>query len=545
VNIYFLTLNIFVMRKITSLFFMILCLCFFAGTANAQTVADWSEGGIWYKVIGADRVAVCQNPAGQDYAGTITVPAVVIHESVTYNVTAVGNRAFAYSGDAESTVEYVLLPPTIVSFGSCAFQFCKNLKSIVIPDLTVALWDNDFDGIDDDEGATFMGCLDLADVTIGAGITNMAAPNGLFNLNDGSWSFPNLKKVTCRATTPPAVDLNSFAGDVSKAVLLVPAESIDAYITDYWWNFATAEQHEGSYGAGIYAIGTPLPPLSFAATMAGLLTWTGEAPAYNLIISSTELDEAALAAYPVTDMLRVLDTEYEAVFDAIENEINYAYLRSDYGEGSTSTWVSTSFFYYIGDYCEYTVSGEDIYYTVDPEDEFEEPQPWGWDVPVYLEFWQAGILVATVDGNAAFEGTTVSLMTGIPATLEWKAGGQYEDPCSLTITNAAGDIVLFRDDLIDTEPAGLGTIEVNCSVGIDTPATNNASVTPTLSTGFVIVNAETGSVVKVLDVTGRLLKQAIITGANQKVDLNYVSGTYLIVVENGQSRFVQKVILKR
>ncbi|MDR0700107.1 MAG: leucine-rich repeat domain-containing protein [Tannerella sp.] len=528
------------MKKIISLIFTVLCLCLLVGSAKAQTAADWSEDGIWYKVIGDSKVAVCRNPDGQDYTGTVTIPATVTHESVTYTVTAIGNRAFAYEGDAE-TVEHVNLPGTIVSFGSCAFQFCSGLKSIVIPNSTVALWDNDFDGTDDDEGATFMGCTGLEEVTIGSGITNMAAPNGLFN-PVGS----KLRKIICYATTPPAVDWATFLGDVSNVALMVPAESINDYLIDYWWNFASAEQNEGSHGVGIYPIGTCLPPRNLNATMDGIVTWTGDASAYNLIVSRTELDNAALDAY--SDLIRVTDTEYDLsrALEA-ENVPYYVYLQGECGSESKSTWTSTSFYYYSGDLCNYTVSGASLYYLSDPDDNYTEPYKWGYSVPVTLEFWQAGALMATVDGDAAFEGTTVSLIPGITATLEWKGTGTYGDVCDLLIKNEKGETVLSRDNLMDNEPETL-TITVNCGDDDDANETldiNNVSVTPTLSDGFVIVKAEAGSIVKVMDLAGRLLKQGTITRSTQEVELNYTNGIYLIIVENGNSRFVQKVILKR
>jgi hypothetical protein len=525
------------MKRIISLVFTVLCLCLLAGTAKSQTVADWSEGGIWYKVIPTttDKVAVCQNPAGQDYTGTVTVPSTVTHEGMTYTVTAVGNRAFAYADDvdAASTVEYVNLPSTIVSFGGCAFQWCRGLKSIVIPNLVVALWDDDFDGVDDGEGGVFMGCTGLEEITIGSGITNMAAPNGLFN--------PvglNLKKVTCYATTPPAINDDTFLGGNEEGVpLLVPAESIEAYYTDFWWNFA-----------GPYAIGTCLPPSNLDAGMDGFLTWSGDAGAYNLIISQTELDEAALAAYPAGNMIRVIDTEYDAVFDATSGVTNYAYLQSDCGDGYTSAWASASFFYHAGSFCEYTVQGASLYYLVDPDDGYDAPYVWGYDGLTALEFWQAGMLIATVDGLDAIEGATVRLMSGIPATLEWKGNGEWGDQCTLVLT-AGGKTIIDTDELFDNVPKTWElTIDNNCNatpVGTEKLHTNSASVTPTLSNGFVIVNAETGSVAKVMDLTGRLLKQEAITGASQKVELNYANGIYLIILENSHSRFATKVILKR
>jgi hypothetical protein len=206
------------------------------------------------------------------------------------------------------------------------------------------------------------------------------------------------------------------------------------------------------------------------------------------------------------------------------------------------------FYYYTGTFCEYTVQGESLYYlTGDPD--YTEPYAWGYDGLTQLEFWQAGILITTVNGSAAFEGATVSLMPGIPATLKWKGNGAYGDQCTLKLTNAAGSTIIDTDELADNvSKTWTLSIDNNCNAtitGIKTLNRSDASIKPSLSSGFVTVNAETGSVAKVTDLTGRLLKQETITGANQKVELNYTNGIYLITLENGHSRFVQKVILKK
>ena len=554
------------MNKITSLVFMALCLCLFAGTAKAQTPTPWEIGntylyeGVWYKVVRANEVAVVRNPDGQDYSGTITVPGTV---NSTYEVKYVATHAFGYTdGTAieDTHIEYVNLPNTIVSFANCAFQNSKSLKKIEIPNSVVALWDDNFDGEDDGGdsgiGATFMNCPSVEEIIIGSGITTLVAANGVFNNAGMSEGYVNVKKITCRAATPPRMNGNSFIGmNPGITVLLVPEASVNAYaIADVWKYFATPEQfaaagggEDGGYGIGIYPVGTCLSPWNVKATNEGLITWRGDAGAYNAIISTTELDAAALAAYPSGDIIRTTDTEYDFVFDATENVINYVYLQGDCGEG-TSTWASTSFFYYAGSYCEYTVSGQDIYYTVDPDDEYLDPMPWGWDGSGLLEFWQNGILIATVNGSAAFAGTTVSLMSGIPATLEWKGNYEYDDPCTLLVTDADGNTVLSRNDLVGNEPATLGPIDVNCSGDADIKKLDisSVSIASTLSSGFVTVNAETGSVVKIMDLMGRLLKQEPITRANQKVELNYANGVYLIMLENGNhTRLVQKVILKK
>jgi hypothetical protein len=516
----------FIMKKITSLFFMALCLCLFVGTAKAQTAADWSEGGIWYKVIGEGKVAVCQNPAGQDYTGIITIPATVTHEGTSYDVTAIGNRAFAYPDGTESseTVERVYLPSTIVSFGSCAFQWCSGLKEIVIPNTVTALWDNDFDGINDDEGATFMGCVGLEEITIGAAITDLAAPNGFFNPVG-----PNLKRVTCYAITPPTLNDQTFLGTGEEGVpLFVPEESLDAYYTDFWWNFD-----------GPYAIGACLPPTNFKATITGLLTWTGEAGAYNLIISTTELDSTSLANY--SGAIRVTETEYDAVFDATENKINYVYLRSDCGDEKTSTWVSTSFYYYTGATCDYTIQGDMYEDGYDPYEEWE----WGW-YGSHVQIVQNNIVIADIYDPIVPQ--PILLISSVPATFKWICESEYSEQgsgylCWFRVEGAGGTLV---------EAAGLsvsadfGPVNIDCSLAIEKLDINNAtSITPTLSDGFVTVNAEAGSMVKVTDLTGRLLKQETITRANQKVALNYANGVYLIVLEKNHSRFLQKVVLKK
>jgi hypothetical protein len=486
---------------------------------------NFEAGGIWYEIIAEDKVAVIRNPSGQDYTGTVTVPSTVTHEGATYTVTAVGNRAFA-----ESTVEHVNLPNTIVSIGGCAFQYASSLKDIVIPNSVTALWDDDFDGYDDSEGATFMGCTGLEEITIGSGITNMAAPNGLFNPVG-----PDLKSVTCYATTPPELDGNSFRELYEGVPLFVPAELVETYRgVAYWDNFA-----------GPYAIGTTcFPPTNLQADIIGRLTWSGNAGAYNLIISQTELDADALAGYSGA-IIRVTGTGYDpSQIPGNENGTYYAYLQSDCGDRNTSTWISASFYYYTGDLCEYTIQG-DMY--PDKDDPYKW-RGWGW-FGSHVQIVQNDIVIADVYDPV--DAQSISLIPGIPATFKWiGSDGDYSYersgyPCWFRVTNA--------EDATLVEAAGLygntdfGPIDINCGGVVDMKKLNmnDASITPTLSNGFVTVNAGAGSVVKVMDLTGCLLKQETITGAAQKVELNYANGVYLIMLENSHSRFVQKVILKR
>jgi hypothetical protein len=546
------------MKKIYTFIFMALCLF----SAN-KAMADLREGVFsepnndgkvifYYQIPETNTVEVTFDGAVLSwdttkrtyYSGDLVIPSVVTHDGVDYTVIGIGDLAFAVS-DFDRTDNELLtsitLPNTCEYIGhtrTICFARQTKLKEIVIPD-KVTFIDN----------AAFRYCYGLESITIGAGITDLTSNDGIFNLalEEGNGVQSKVRKVTVRATEPPKVNWKTFLGvDMPNIFLLVPPESLDAYKNHTEDYGEASEWFTGwSFFGNIYPIGAPLHPLYFEATMSGLLTWWGDAPAYELIISTTELDKTALAAYTAGD-IRTTETEYGAELDA-EEGINYAYVRSDYGDGNTSTWESVSFYFYVRDFCEYTVSGEDLYYLVKPDDDYEEPLAWS---GTGLEIWQAGFLMTTVAGDAAFYGATVSLIPGIPATLKWIGDSKWGDQCTLTFEDAAGNKIIEEDDLLDSESKTWDlSIDNNCNAtlatGVKKLNVSDASITPTLSKGFVTVTAAAGSVAKVTDLTGRTLKLETITGASQKVELNYANGVYLILLEKGNSRFVQKVILRR
>jgi len=80
-----------------------------------------------------DTLPVTVDP---NYAGTVSIPATVSHEGVTYTVTAVGDSAFCaiYSGYRLSyRVSAVRLPNTITSIGSTAFWLATSLTAVEFP----------------------------------------------------------------------------------------------------------------------------------------------------------------------------------------------------------------------------------------------------------------------------------------------------------------------------------------------------------------------------------------------------------------------------
>ena len=112
---------------------------------------------------------------------------------------------------------------SLTKIGAHAFQFCKSLTEVTIPDSVTTM-----------DVYCFEYCENLTSVTIGNNVANIK-----------SYAFYNCDKLTniyCKATTPPRIDYHSvLSNDVPGRNIYVPASSMNAYKTaTYWKNFADA-----------------------------------------------------------------------------------------------------------------------------------------------------------------------------------------------------------------------------------------------------------------------------------------------------------------
>ena len=123
----------------------------------AMNAQSFSVDGVYYEVLssgsGSD-VEVVDNPSY--YSGSITVPATVTYNSVTYNVVAIGDNAFASC----SGLSAISLPSSIVEIGSSAFELCTSLAAVTIPDAVVTMGN-----------LAFGFCSTLASVTLSSSLT--------------------------------------------------------------------------------------------------------------------------------------------------------------------------------------------------------------------------------------------------------------------------------------------------------------------------------------------------------------------------------------
>ena len=90
------------------------------------------------------------------YKGDIIIPETVMHESVSYRVTSIGEDAFAYS-DLIS----IVIPDTVTYIDGGAFEE-SHLTSVVIPDSVTMI-----------SSHTFESCENLLSVVIGKGVTKI------------------------------------------------------------------------------------------------------------------------------------------------------------------------------------------------------------------------------------------------------------------------------------------------------------------------------------------------------------------------------------
>ena len=145
---------------------------------------DFMAGNIYYKINGEGTVKVTYKDNNlNSYSGTVTVPATVTNDGVTYTVTEIGSSAFrASSGlvrvNLPSTMQtigyasfynctalaYINIPNSVTYIDSFAFRQCTSLTDITIPGSVPYMG-----------GQVFQGCTSLRHVTIEEGLTGLSA----------------------------------------------------------------------------------------------------------------------------------------------------------------------------------------------------------------------------------------------------------------------------------------------------------------------------------------------------------------------------------
>ena len=187
-------------------------------TASTSWAYDFIVDGIYYNFNGdGETVSVTyKNKDYNSYSGSVVIPSTVTYDGTTYSVAKIGESAFERCRQLTS----VNIPESVTEIGDGAFETCSNLTSLTIGNSVTSIG-----------SYAFNNCKNLVSVTIPKSV-NKIGDKAFYNCY-GIMSFTSLN------TTPPsAPSENVFKGiPRSDCTLFVPEESITSYSGSMGWSY--------------------------------------------------------------------------------------------------------------------------------------------------------------------------------------------------------------------------------------------------------------------------------------------------------------------
>lgn len=223
-----------------------------------------SYDGFYYEFNETDKTAAITNelPYGNNnnyisHYDAISLPQKVKKGANTYDVTAVGDKAFAYNRSIQSVavpqgytmigksafescdrLEEISMPESVTAIGDFCFNLCKQLKSVVLPE-----------GVESLGSLVFYQC---------EGLTSVSLPATLQTIGEGAFDgCTALAELTNLNPEPQDIsDKEVFNKvDVKKVILRVPAGSVKKYKeAAVWKDFIVEEAVTGLEEIGANAM---------------------------------------------------------------------------------------------------------------------------------------------------------------------------------------------------------------------------------------------------------------------------------------------------
>ncbi|MBO7277684.1 MAG: leucine-rich repeat domain-containing protein [Bacteroidales bacterium] len=218
---------------------LFICTLLCANVLMAQT-RFWVSG-LQYEVTGTNKVEVhdCS-----DYVTSIVIPDTVTYQEINYCVTSIGSSAFE---DCRSLTS-VTIPNSVTSIGDYAFSWCRSLTSVSIPNSVTSIGENAFgvcnsltsitipNSVTSIENSTFNNCSSLTSIDIPNSVTSIGEsafwacstltsitiPNSITSIADGTFgSCSNLSSIDI-PNSVTSIGENAFYNCSSLTSITIP-----------------------------------------------------------------------------------------------------------------------------------------------------------------------------------------------------------------------------------------------------------------------------------------------------------------------------------
>lgn len=210
------------MRKVIPILVALLAMWQSTFAQDFSAVAP-SGQTLYYSIFDTNVAVVKSGDYITNLTGNLIIPSNVTYNGNTYAVTSIFPTAFQFCRNLTS----VVIPNTVTSIGTCAFHGCFGLTSITIPNSVTSI-----------EISAFDYCIGLTSITI---------PNSVIEIWALAFSScSGLTEIHSQAITPPDIDSSATFKGVSKSIpLYVLCGRVSAYQSDSLWSQFTNIQEEG------------------------------------------------------------------------------------------------------------------------------------------------------------------------------------------------------------------------------------------------------------------------------------------------------------